>query len=156
MDKLTAHIHTLANQNGIKVIADLRDPRDANADVRTNVIHIGRTMTPLGYVIALHELGHIVHHDPPNFSEAPGYMTHEEISATEFAYKNSIIPINNEIRQEVFKALDSYTQADPIMPADEPTLRQMLGKQMTTDLLSDSMYYNNTDNYNNLDYYLNN
>lgn len=67
------------------------------------------------YIAAMHELGHIAlkHESEPLWHRRAGIvsdkMLSQEIEAWEWAFENSVTPINDEILLHMYKNLSTYT-----------------------------------------------
>jgi hypothetical protein len=59
IEEARAHIERLAAANGITVY-EINRMWDSEADIRLRTIYVADPTTPLRYMIALHEMGHIV------------------------------------------------------------------------------------------------
>jgi hypothetical protein len=58
-DAARTHIEYLAARNGIKVY-EINRMWDSEADIKLRTIYVADPITPLRYMVALHEIGHIV------------------------------------------------------------------------------------------------
>jgi hypothetical protein len=112
---LDEHVKRLCVQNGIRV----REIKSYNAraysgrGVRAIAIH--PVKTEVTYIVALHEIGHLI---GPNRS---GRRLEKEAAAWEFVIEQSIVPLSSPSYRRMRKALDSYlaraTRRKMVIPA---------------------------------------
>jgi hypothetical protein len=99
-DQLDQHIQRLCHQHDIEIIE--RRSRGGWARKRGRAISIKPVKTERTYIIALHEIGHII---GPNRS---GRRLEQEAAAWDFVVEHAIVPLSDGSYAFMLRCLDSY------------------------------------------------
>jgi hypothetical protein len=99
-DELTNHIERLCLQNDIQIIE--RKARGAWARKRGRTISVRPVKTERTYIMALHEIGHIIGRN------RSGRRLEQEAAAWDFVLEQSIVPLSSASYAFMLRCLDSY------------------------------------------------
>lgn len=99
-DQLSTHIDLLCRQQDIQIIE--RKARGGWASKRSRAISIRPVKTERTYIIALHEIGHII---GPHRS---GRRLEQEAAAWDFVIGHSIVPLSQASYRFMLRCLQSY------------------------------------------------
>jgi hypothetical protein len=99
-DELAQHIQRLCAQHGIEIIE--RRSRGGWARKRGRTISIKPVKTERTYIIALHEIGHIIGRN------RSGRRLEQEAAAWDFVLEQSIVPLSDAACAFILRCLDSY------------------------------------------------
>jgi hypothetical protein len=99
---LAAHVKLLCVENGIRVreIPGYNARAFRGRGIRTIAIHPVKTEAT--YIVALHEIGHLIG------SNRSGRRLEKEAAAWEFVIQHSLVPLSPTSYRRMKKALDSY------------------------------------------------
>jgi hypothetical protein len=99
-DKLAAHIEKLCAENDIQLLE--RRSYGGAAFRRARTIRIRPVKTQRTYIVALHEIGHVIG------TNRSGRRLEKEAAAWDFVVKHSIIALSPPSYAQMFKYLNSY------------------------------------------------
>jgi len=99
-DELAQHIQRLCDQHGVDIVE--RKSRGAWARKRGRTISIRPVKTERTYIIALHEIGHIVGRN------RSARRLEQEAAAWDFVLEQSIVPLSDASYAFILRCLDSY------------------------------------------------
>ena len=109
-EKAEAHILALARDNRITVHWRRRAWKHFEAHPGTRMIFVGSPTTPIRYLAALHEMGHIL--SPAALAAQRGHQLTEEAAAWDWALDHALPELMpndfTEIRELVGMAWSSY------------------------------------------------
>lgn len=116
---LTAHLRVTAEMHGVRIRnkPGLPDPR---AHIPQRVVYIGTIDSERDYLVALHELGHVVlQHHPARGLEVTRTILREELEAWRWAIEHKRCALTEAGVKEIRACLGSYClAADPALGAE--------------------------------------
>lgn len=109
---LTAHLRVTAEMNGVKIVNQPGLTTAARAWSGHRVVAIGTIDSEVDYLVALHEIGHVVlGHVGEKGKLVSRMILRTEVEAWQWALKHKRCPLTQAGVDEIRSCLDSYARA---------------------------------------------
>ena len=109
---LTAHLRVTAELHGVSIVNQPGYTEDARAWIIRRIVKIGTIDSERDYLVALHELGHIVlQHEPDRCEGVTHRVLREELEAWKWALAHKRCALTQTGVSEIKVCLNSYVMA---------------------------------------------
>lgn len=125
---LTAHLRVTAELHGVRIVNQPGYTEDARAWIPQRLVKIGTIDSERDYLVALHELGHVVcQHAPARREGVTHRVLSEELEAWQWALAHKRCALTQAGVDEIKLCLRSYVMAATRIthPKAEAFLRQL-------------------------------